>query len=59
MKKKKYDIEWLGAEIKKDEIELDNYKKQLIQSLKNMNKEDFFVQKKETLWTRIKRTLGF
>lgn len=59
MKKKKYDNEWLGAEIKKDEIELDNYKKQLIQSIKNMNKEDFFVQKKETLWTRIKRTLGF
>lgn len=59
MKKKKYDIEWLGSEIKKDELEINSYKKELIQSIKNVNKEDLFKEKKVSIWTKIRRTLGF
>ena len=59
MMKKKYDIEWLGSEIKKDELEINSYKKELIQSIKNVNKEDLFKEKKVSIWTKIRRTLGF
>ena len=59
MIKKKYDIEWFGSEIKKDELEINSYKKELIQSIKNVNKEDLFKEKKVSIWTKIRRTLGF
>ncbi len=40
-------------------MEVDRYKNQIINSLKQINKEELFKEKKITLWMRIKRTLGF
>lgn len=51
-------IDWLKSEIKKDQVELDLKKKQLIESLKGFNKEDIVkVEKPLTLWKRIKKVV--
>jgi hypothetical protein len=55
----KYDEDWLKKQMMKDQTEVDSYKNQLIKSFKQLNKEELFKEKKITLWTRIKRTLGF
>jgi hypothetical protein len=55
----KYDQDWLKRQMVRDQREVDSYKNQLINSLKQINKEEIFKEKKVTLWTRIKRTLGF
>lgn len=59
MKKTKYDGEWLSKQMTKDQFEVERYKSQIINSLKQINKEELFKEKKITLWMRIKRTLGF
>ena len=59
MKKTKYDDKWLHNQMTKDRMEVDRYKNQIINSLKQINKEELFKEKKITLWMRIKRTLGF
>jgi|LakMenEpi03Aug12_release.lakeMendotaPanAssembly.Ray.scaffolds.fasta_scaffold3973222_2 hypothetical protein len=46
---KKYDIEWLNRQIQKDNKEIDNTKKKLIDDLKNFNKEEFFKKEKKEL----------
>ena len=59
MSKKKYDKDWYEREIKKDQIEIESYKNSLIESFKNVKKEDIFEKpKKQTIWKRIIRSLG-
>jgi hypothetical protein len=54
----KYDKEWLQKQILRDERELEKYKKDMIESIRSMKKEQIFEEKKLTLWMKIKRTLG-
>ena len=51
-------IDWLKSEIEKDKVELEAQKKQLIESIKGINKEDI-VKPVETLtlWRKIKKVL--
>ena len=58
-KKQKFDENWLEKEQAKDKVFVDNYKQQMINSIKGLKKEDIIVIKKYTLWTRIKKSLGF
>jgi hypothetical protein len=58
-KKLKIEDDWLKKEQAKDKVFVDNYKKQIINSIKGLKKEDIIVIKKYTLWTRIKKSLGF
>lgn len=59
MSKKKYDKDWYEREIKKDQIEVESYKSTIIESLKNIKKDDIFIQpKKENIWSRIIKSLG-
>ena len=54
----KYDKEWLQKQILKDERELEKYKKDMIESIRSIKKEQIFEEKKLTIWMKIKRTLG-
>ena len=48
-------LNWLNSEKKKDEIEIANYKKKVIEEMKGFQKGDFFKKpKKLTLWQKIK-----
>jgi hypothetical protein len=58
-KKQKFDENWLEKEQAKDKVFVDNYKQQMINSIKGLKKEDIIVIKKYTLWQRIKKSLGF
>jgi hypothetical protein len=58
-KKLKIEDDWLKKEQAKDKVFVDNYKKQIINSIKGLKKEDIIVIKKYTLWKRIKKSLGF
>jgi hypothetical protein len=58
-KKQKFDENWLEKEQAKDKVFVDNYKQQVINSIKGLKKEDIIVIKKYTLWQRIKKSLGF
>ena len=58
-KKQKFDENWLEKEQAKDKVFVDNYKQQMINSIKGLKKEDIIVIKKYTLWQRIKKRLGF
>jgi len=51
-------IDWLKSEIEKDKVELEAQKKQLIESIKGISKEDI-VKPVETLtlWQKIKKVL--
>jgi hypothetical protein len=46
---KKYDNEWLNKQIQKDNKEIEDKKKKLIDDLKNFNKEEFFKKEKQEL----------
>lgn len=46
---KKYDNEWLNKQIQKDNKEIEDKKKKLIDDLKNFNKEEFFKKEKKEL----------
>jgi hypothetical protein len=58
MKNTKYDKKWLQKEFLKDDLELEKYKKDMIESIRSLKKEQIFEEKKLTLWMKIKRTLG-
>ena len=58
-KKQKFDENWLEKEQAKDKVFVDNYKQQMINSIKGLKKEDIIVIKKYTLWQWIKKSLGF
>ena len=51
-------VDWLNSEIEKDKIELDKEKKDLINSLKSIKKEEVLPkQEKLSLWKNIKKVL--
>jgi hypothetical protein len=52
-------LEWLEKEMMKDKVSLDLQKKQIIEGLKNLNKEDILPKPPEklSLWKRIKKVL--
>jgi hypothetical protein len=52
-------IEWLNKEKQKDNLELEQQKKMLIENIKKHKKEDILPQKpkKLTIWQRIKKVL--
>ena len=58
-KQTKYDKDWLDSEVQKDDQHVENYKRQIIESLRTIDKSKIFEQKKLTLWQRIKTVLGF
>jgi hypothetical protein len=48
----------LKNEIEKDKIELENEKKRLVESIKNIKKTEIIVpEEKLTLWKRIRKVL--
>jgi hypothetical protein len=58
-KKQKFDSNWLKKEEAKDDAFVDNYKQQMINSIRGLKKEDIIEVKTYTLWQRIKKSLGF
>lgn len=59
MKKEKL-LDWYKSETMKDEIELNQDKKKLIEQIKKINKKDIITEpEKLSLWKRIKKVLGF
>lgn len=55
-------LNWFESEKKKDEKELNRFKKNTIQEIKGLTKRDLFniEPKKLTIWQRLKKTLmGF
>lgn len=51
-------IDWLKNEIEKDKLELEHQKKELINSLKGLSKDDIVKPvQKLTLWQKIKKVL--
>jgi len=52
-------LEWLEKEMMRDKIDLDLQKKQIIENLKNLKKEDILPKPPEklSLWKRIKKVL--
>jgi hypothetical protein len=59
MKNQSTQIKWLEKEITKDQVELDKEKKDFINEIKKLKKEDILPKKtkKITLWQRIKKVL--
>jgi hypothetical protein len=53
-------LDWYQSEMRKDELELNQEKKKLIEQIKSVNKKDIIEEPvKLSLWMRIKRVLGF
>jgi hypothetical protein len=54
--------DWYNNEIEKDKLDLETEKKQFIEEIKKIKKEEIFpkpkTEEKLTLWKRIKKTLG-
>ena len=52
------ELDWLKNEIEKDKIELEKEKKEFINSIRNVKKEEI-IQKEDklTIWKRIKKVL--
>jgi hypothetical protein len=51
-------VDWLNSELEKDKLELDKEKKDLINSLKSIKKEEVLPkQEKLSLWKKIKKVL--
>jgi hypothetical protein len=55
---KKIDENWLEKQMMRDDLEVEQYKKNLVESFKQLKKDELFQSKKITIWTRIKTTLG-
>jgi len=54
------ELEWLNKEIKKDEMDLSKEREDFIQELKKIKKEDLFpIQKKISIWSRLRKVMGF
>ena len=53
-------LKWLEKSRKNDESEINLHKKQLLDEISQLTKEDVLPKKpKMTLWQRIKKTLNF
>lgn len=53
-------LNWLEKSKKSDEKDVEIYKQQIVDQLKNLNKEDVIKkEEKLTLWKRIKKALNF
>ena len=53
-------LKWLEKSRKSDETEINLHKKQLLDEISKLTKEDVLPKKpKMTLWQRIKKTLNF
>jgi hypothetical protein len=51
---------WLEKSKKSDEKDIEVYRQQIVDQLKNLNKEDIIKkEEKLTLWKRIKKALNF
>lgn len=50
-------LNWLNKEQQKDKAELDKSKKDFVNQIRKMKKEDLFVKPKKTLWMRIKKLI--
>lgn len=51
-------LDWLNKEKKKDEIQIEKDKENLIKEIKKFSKKDFFPEpKKLTLWQKIKTVI--
>ncbi len=55
-KKSEQQLEWLEREMNKDKIELEKQKKDLIDKIKKLKKEDLLPKKPEkiSIWKRLK-----
>lgn len=52
------EIDWLKNEVEKDRVELEKEKKEFIESIKGIKKEEIVKPEEElTLWKRIKKVL--
>lgn len=59
-KKLQKELEWLNKEVKKDQVELLRERENFIQEIKNIKREELFSKpKKLSLWTRLRRVMGF
>lgn len=59
-KKLQKELEWLNKEVKKDEVELSKERERFIQEIKKIKREELFPKpEKLSLWTRIRRVMGF
>jgi len=53
-------LNWLEKSKKSDEKDIEVYRQQIVNQLKNLNKEDIIKkEEKLTLWKRIKKVLNF
>ena len=53
-------LNWLEKSKKSDEKDIEVYRQQIVDQLKNLNKEDIIKkEEKLTLWKRIKKVLNF
>jgi hypothetical protein len=53
-------LNWYNKELKKDEVEIEKFKKDFIKTIKNVDKNQMFTNIKEeklTLWQRLKKVL--
>jgi thiazole synthase ThiGH ThiG subunit len=51
-------IDWLKSELEKDKKELEIEKLKMIESLKELNKDEIVIKKEKlTLWKRVKKVL--
>lgn len=56
--KKEQAVDWLRSEIEKDKIELEREKQKMVNSIKELNKEDIIKPiPKLTIWQKIKKPL--
>jgi uncharacterized protein YjhX (UPF0386 family) len=56
--KKEQAVDWLRSEIEKDKIELEREKQKMVNSIKELNKEDIIKPTpKLTIWQKIKKPL--
>ncbi len=52
------ELEWLNNEIEKDKVSLEKEKKEFIESLKGIKKEDIVIkEQKISAWKRIRKVL--
>lgn len=59
MKTKSQQVDWFQNEIRKDQVELDREKNNLINQIKKLNKEDIIKPKtkKLTFWQKLKKII--
>jgi len=56
----KQGLDWLDKEIKKDQLDIEKHKNQLIQEIKSLDKNKLFeVKPKKSLSEKIKKIFGY